>query len=147
MNKKNILLLTITGLVFSILTCGCIERELKIDTTPDGAMVELNDEQIGQTPVTVSFNWYGDYYVRLTKDGYETLSTHRNLKAPWYDHFPFDFFVGVLWPDRIVDSHEWTFELEEKKEITRDELLQKADELQKEMVTGELLNAVEETED
>ncbi len=133
MNKKNILLLCITGLVFVILTSGCIERELKINTAPQGAMVELNDEMIGQSPVTVSFNWYGDYYVRLTKDGYETLNTHKNLKAPWYDHFPFDFFVGVLWPDRIVDSYEWTFELKEKKELTREELIQKAEDMKKEM--------------
>ena len=96
-------------------------------------MVALNDEEIGQTPVTVSFNWYGDYYVRLTKDGYETLNTHKMLKAPWYDHFPFDFVVGVLWPQRIVDSYEWTFELEEKKELTREELLQKAQELQNQL--------------
>ena len=131
--KKNILLSGITGLVFVILTSGCIERELKINTTPQGAMVELNDEQIGQTPVTVSFNWYGDYYVRLTKDGYETLDTHKMLKAPWYDHFPFDFVAGVLWPQRIVDSYEWTFDLKEKKEMTREELLQKAQDLQNQL--------------
>ncbi len=133
MIKKNILLSGITGLIFTILTSGCIERELKINTTPQGAMVALNDEQIGQSPVTVSFNWYGDYYVRLTKEGYETLDTHKMLKAPWYDHFPFDFFVGVLWPQRIVDSYEWTFELTEQKKLTRQELLQKADDLSKEM--------------
>ncbi len=133
MIKKNILLSGITGLIFTILTSGCIERQLKINTTPQGAMVALNDEQIGQSPVTVSFNWYGDYYVRLTKDGYETLNTHKMLKAPWYDHFPFDFFVGVLWPQRIVDSYEWTFKLTEQKELSREELLQKADDLSKEM--------------
>ena len=133
MNKMNILLLGIIGLTFTILTSGCIERELKIDTTPQGAMVTLNDEEIGQTPVAVSFNWYGDYYVRIAKDGYETLNTHKMLKAPWYDHFPFDFFVGVLWPQRIVDSYEWTFELKEKKEMTREELLQKAQEIQKQL--------------
>lgn len=133
MIKKNISLFGITGLLFAILTSGCIERQLKINTTPQGAMVELNDEQIGETPATVSFNWYGDYYVRMAKDGYETLNTHKMLKAPWYDHFPFDFFVGVLWPQRIVDSYEWTFELTEQKKLSREELLQKADDLQKEI--------------
>jgi hypothetical protein len=133
MIKKKILFSGITGLILSILTSGCIERELKINTMPQGAMVALNDEQIGQSPVTVSFNWYGDYYVRLTKDGYETLDTHKMLKAPWYDHFPFDFFVGVLWPQRIVDSYEWTFELTEQKELSREELIQKAEDMKKEM--------------
>ena len=32
MNKMNILLLSTIGLIFTILTSGCIERELKIDT-------------------------------------------------------------------------------------------------------------------
>ena len=133
MNKKNILLLSILGLVFPVLLCGCVERKLTIDTKPQGASVALNDEQIGTSPVTVSFNWYGDYNVRITKDGFETLNTHRMLKGPWYDHFPFDFFAEIVWPQRIVDSYEWTFELKEQKEMTREELLQKAHELQNEM--------------
>jgi hypothetical protein len=121
-----------------ILTCcifaaGCVERRLTIITKPQGAMVELNDEPLGTAPVTTSFNWYGDYRVRLSKDGYETLNTHRPLKAPWYDYFPFDFFAQILYPGRIVDSYEWTFELEPQKEITREDLIQKAEELKKQL--------------
>jgi hypothetical protein len=126
-------LLLCSFMIFFILTSGCIKRELKINSKPQGAMVTLNDEQIGQSPVTVSFNWYGDYYVRLTKDGYETLDTHKMLKEPWYDHFPFDFFVEVVWPFRIVNSYEWTFELAEQKEMSREQLLQKAEELKKQL--------------
>ena len=55
------------------------------------------------------------------------------LKGPWYDHFPFDFFAEVVWPGRIVDSYEWTFDLEEQKEITRDQLIQNAEELKKQL--------------
>jgi len=77
---------------------GCVERRIKVNTSPQGAGVVLNDEQIGTSPVSVAFQWYGDYNVRITKQGYETLVTHRALKAPWYDSFPFDFFVQVLWP-------------------------------------------------
>ncbi|MBN1972676.1 MAG: PEGA domain-containing protein [Sedimentisphaerales bacterium] len=133
MKKYYVLLLGISGIIFSAIFSGCVERELTINTSPQGAMVALNDEQIGQSPVTVSFNWYGDYYVRLNKDGYETLNTHQMLKGPWYDHFPFDFFAEVLWPARIVDSYEWTFELTEKKELNREDLIQKAEELKKEL--------------
>ena len=133
MIKKNILFLGITGLIFSILTCGCVERELTINTKPQGANVVLNDEQIGTSPVTVAFNWYGDYNVRLNKDGYEDLNTHRNLKRPWHDYFPFDFFAEILWPQKIVHSYEWTFDLKEQNEMTRQELLDKAKELEKQM--------------
>ena len=107
---------------------GCVERELTINTEPAGATVILNDEQIGVSPVTVSFNWYGDYNVRITKEGYETLKTHRELKGPWYDAFPFDFFA-MLNPERTVDSYEWSFELVPKRQPSRDRLIQDAEEL------------------
>ncbi len=109
-----------------------MERNLTINTNPQGALVVLNDEEIGASPVTVSFEWYGDYDVRISKEGYETLKTHRNLKAPWYDNFPFDFFAWLN-PERIVDEYEWTFELAPKKEISREELIQNAEELKKQL--------------
>ena len=133
MVKKNILLLSVTGLIFSILLCGCVERELKINTKPEGALVILNDEEIGVSPVTVSFEWYGDYWVRIRKQGFETIDTHKELKGPWYDHFPFDFFAQIVNPNRIVDSYEWTFELSPSQQISRDELIQKAKELKNQL--------------
>ena len=112
---------------------GCVERELTINTTPQGALVSLNDEEIGVSPVKVNFNWYGDYCVRISKEGYETLNTHRKLKGPWYDKFPFDFFAQIVNPNRIVDSYEWMFELSPRRQISRDELIQNARELKKQL--------------
>ena len=108
---------------------GCVERKLTIDTNPRGAIISLNDQQIGESPVTVPFNWYGDFSVRITKDGYETLDTHRKLKAPLHDCPPFDFVAEILYPGRIVDSYEWTFDLSPKQYPTRDKLIQQADAL------------------
>ncbi len=105
---------------------GCVERRLTINTEPQGAMVILNDQQIGESPVTVPFNWYGDYWVRISKDGYETLNTHRKLDAPLHDYLPFDFFAQILYPGHIVDTYEWTFELEPKTFPTREELIEHA---------------------
>jgi len=102
---------------------GCIERRLQVNTSPQGARVILNDEQIGLSPVTTTFLWYGDYTVRITKLGYQTLMTHRALKAPWYDTFPFDFVIQVLWPGRIVDTYEWTFDLKPQIPINREDLI------------------------
>ena len=128
MNKRVLRLLVVVG-ASALLSTGCVERRLTINTEPQGALVLLNDEQIGTSPVTVDFNWYGDYAVRARKEGYETLETHRDLPAPWYDHFPLDFFVQVLYPGRIVDSYEWTFPLEPRQEMTREELIRNADAL------------------
>jgi hypothetical protein len=107
--------------------CGGVQRDLTINTNPPGALVTLNDEEIGLSPVTVSFNWYGDYSVRITKPGFETLNTHRKLKEPWYDGFPFDFIASFCWPARTTDSYEWTFELEPYEAPAREDLLRDAE--------------------
>ena len=133
MQKTNLLRLTVVSLLVGGLFGGCVERKLTINTDPQGASVALNDEEIGQSPVTVSFNWYGDYAVRISKPGFETLKTHRKLKAPWYDRFPFDFFAQVIVPKRIVDSYEWTFKLDEHQAPNRLDLIQNAQKLQKQL--------------
>lgn len=113
----------------AILLTGCVERRLTIVTEPPGAIVTLNDQEIGVSPVTVPFNWYGDYWVRISKDGYETLNTHRKLDAPLHDYPPLDFFAQILYPGRIVDAYEWTFDLSVKEYPTRDELIEQGESL------------------
>ena len=121
-------------LLFCVLlvgAAGCVERKLTINTDPAGAQVFLNDEEIGVSPVTASFNWYGDYNITIRKQGCETLQTHRKLQAPLHDHFPFDFVTQILYPGRIVDSYEWSFDLKPQKEVGRQELIQAAEQLSK----------------
>jgi hypothetical protein len=133
MRKYNVLAVPAVSLFLLAVLAGCVERELTINTAPQGALVALNDEEIGISPVTVNFNWYGDYRVRISKEDYETLNTHRELKGPWYDHFPFDFFAQIVNPNRIVDSYEWTFELSPRRQISPEELIQNARELRNQL--------------
>jgi len=133
MRKKNLTAQMVISLIAAVILGGCVERKLTINTEPQGALVILNDEEIGESPVTVNFNWYGDYWVRIRKEGYETLNTHRDLKGPWYDDFPFDFFTQIISPKRIVDSYEWTFELSPQKQPTREELIQNAEKLKEQL--------------
>jgi len=133
MGRSKLLAVSVVGLTIIVIVSGCVERQLTINTRPQGALVTLNDEEIGTSPVTVSFNWYGDYDVRISKAGYETLKTHRRLKGPWYDDFPFDFFANCLNPNRIVDSYEWTFELKEKQEPERQQLIEDAGQLKQQL--------------
>lgn len=132
MRKQDAFGLLLLCLALSLLPAGCVERKLTVNTEPQGGLVILNDEEIGVSPVTVSFEWYGDYRVRIQKEGYETLKTHRELTAPWYDHFPFDFFA-MLDPKRTVDSYEWTFTLSPQKPPSREELIQNAEELKQQL--------------
>jgi hypothetical protein len=135
MRRCSSFIILILLLFASLLLAGCVERRLTINTQPQGALVVLNDEEIGVSPVTASFEWYGDYWVRISKEGYKTLDTHRKLKAPWYDYFPFDFFAQIIYPRRIVKSYEWTFELAPQKQPTTEELLQNAEKLKEQLFT------------
>ncbi|OHB61314.1 MAG: hypothetical protein A2167_09040 [Planctomycetes bacterium RBG_13_46_10] len=121
------------GLIAGLLINGCVERKLTINTEPQGAIVVLNDEEIGTSPVTTSFEWYGDYAVRISKEGFETLKTHRNLKRPLHDYFPFDLFANCLSPKRTVDAYQWSFTLTPQTQPSREELIQDAQELKKQL--------------
>lgn len=130
MKKSKITILAaLIALTFAM--TGCVERKLTINTNPSGGLVTLNDEEIGVAPVTVPFSWYGDYNVRIAKDGYATLNTHKLLKAPLHDKFPIDFFAQVIWPGRIIDEYEWTFDLTPYQAPDRDKLIQHAQETRK----------------
>lgn len=134
--NKNRTCLKWTGCLFLLsailLTVGCVERRLTIHTEPPDAVVWLNDEEIGTTPVTVGFNWYGDYKVRIEKNGYQILDTHRDLPRPAEDYFPLDFFAEVLWPGTIRRDTAWTFTLHPAENPSARQLIEQADQFKKE---------------
>ncbi len=116
---------------------GCVRRTLTINTEPAGAVVFLNDEEVGSSPVSVDFTWYGDYSVICRKEGYQTLNTNWVVKAPWYQWPAIDFFADVLWPGTIHDQREATFALAEATTPEPDEVLQRAEAMRREAVFEE----------
>ena len=85
-------------------TAGCVEQLLSIDSDPSGAVVTLNDQEVGRTPVTTSFKWYGYYDVNVRKDGFQTIKAKSPVIAPWWQWVPFDLFAELL-PIRLTDQH------------------------------------------
>jgi hypothetical protein len=114
---------------------GCIERELTINTRPQGANVVLNDEEIGTSPVTVSFNWYGTYKVDITKKGYQSINTSKHLERPAEDYFPLDLFADIFSKPGTVRSYNWDFELFAYEPPQRQNVIERADQMQA-MVKG-----------
>lgn len=111
---------------------GCVERRLTIVSDPPGALVTVNNRDIGAAPVDVPsdlFVYDGAYDIVLRKDGYEPLRVRQELQPPWYLRFPFDFFAEVLWPFRIRYYRELTYQLQPPQTISREQLLQSAQEL------------------
>jgi hypothetical protein len=98
-------LLTLTILT---LATGCVERSLTITSSPPGALVYLNEEEIGHSPVKRPFLWYGNYDVTLRQDGYETLKTTQDVKPPLFQIVPFDLFAEIL-PFQYKDDQTFNF--------------------------------------
>ena len=119
-----------------ITTTGCVRRTVTINTDPQGATVNLNDREIGTSPATVEFTWYGDYDVIVRKEGYETLRTHHRLDAPWYQLPIIDFISEALVPFTIHDRHEVAFSLEPRSETNEEQLLDAAAEFRERTLFG-----------
>ena len=92
------------------LLAGCVEQTMKIDSDPPGALVYLNQQEVGRTPVTRDFKWYGDYDVQLRMEGYETLKTHQQVIAPAWNWPPFDLLAELL-PIPLKDRRAYTYTL------------------------------------
>jgi hypothetical protein len=89
--------------------CG-VERTLTVNTEPQGALVYLNGQEFGRTPVTREFTWYGDYDLVIRKDGYETVKGKMPVKAPWWQWIPLDLVAELLpgMKDRRVVAYRLT---------------------------------------
>ena len=109
--KSSILLGTGISLMLLGGGVGCVERMMTIESNPSGALVHMNDLEIGRTPVTRDFTWYGNYDVTVRKEGYQTLKTETNVKAPWWQWVPFDLFAEIL-PIPFKDRQSIAYTLE-----------------------------------
>jgi hypothetical protein len=97
------------------LLTGCIERRIYITSEPPGATVWVNDVESGRTPTSVTFTYFGNYDVRLRKDGYEPLITKGEANPPVYE-FPGPDLVATAVPARVRTDVKWNYVLQPKLE-------------------------------
>ena len=99
------------------LSLGCVERRLVITSDPPGALVFLNDQDAGRTPLEVPFTWYGVYDVRLELEGYQTLHTQQIAERPWWEAPGPDLFAEAS-DERV----EVSWHLEMTPDVPADEV-------------------------
>lgn len=113
---------------------GCLERRIAITSEPTGAMVWLNDVEVGRTPCETAFTYFGDYDVRVRLEGYEPLVERKKARQPVYEYPPLDL-VATAVPAKIETEIKWHFVLNKTLESTQDkdafetDLIQRAREL------------------
>jgi hypothetical protein len=110
---------------------GCVKRTMRITSDPSGALVWVNDREVGRTPIDVGFVHYGTYDVRLIKEGYEPLLTFGEANPPLWDNVPLDLAAELL-PFELRSDVHWHYVLEPTDE-SRTRLIERGEELRAEL--------------
>jgi len=132
----------IAGALLTLLALpACVQRKIRVTSTPPGARVILNDQEIGVTPVDTRFTFYGGYDVQLLLDGYEPVHELRQARAPLHEYPGIDLVATAI-PADIETTIEWHFDLLPIPESTdpdaaREDLLDRAADLRRQARTGD----------
>ena len=119
------------GLAFCACQSGCVQRRMTVRTNPPGALLYVDDYEVGTTPCSASFTYYGTRKVRLVKDGYETLTVMQSIPAPWYEYTPFDFVAENFVPGQIRDQRTLDYQLRPQAIVPSEQLIARAEELRR----------------
>jgi hypothetical protein len=120
------------GLIPMCFSSGCVQRRMTIRSNPPGARVYVDDYDVGITPVSTSFIYYGRRKIQLVKDGYETLTITQPVWPPWYEIPPLDFVSDNLVPGEIRDERCLpVYQLRPQVVVPTDQLLGRAEQLRR----------------
>ncbi len=89
-----------------------MQRLLVVRSQPSGAVVYVNGDEAGVTPLEHPFFFYGTVDLELRSGGYRAAHLEKKLTIPWYQYFPLDFITEFLVPWPVRDVHTVDIELE-----------------------------------
>ena len=115
---------------------GAVRRRVTIRSNPPGALVFIDDQEIGVTPVSTSFIYYGTRKIQLIKDGYETVTVLRTFKPPWYQWAVIDFITENLVRSEFRDERLIEFKLKPLRIKTNKELVDRGNQLRQRVRQG-----------
>ena len=108
---------------------GCVKRRYTLRTDPPGALAIVNGEEIGPTPVSHSFTYYGDRNITFMRDDHQTLSVIQPMDAPWWDNVFTEFISENLVPITLRDEREFSYRLVPSSNPPINDVLGRGDEL------------------
>ncbi len=120
---------TALGIALAGSLAGCVERRYTVRTDPPGALVVVNNEEVGRAPVSRSIVYYGDRDVTLTLDGYQTMRVVQPIKAPWYDNILTEFVTENMIPWTLRDERDFTYKLVPESVPTTGDLMARGENL------------------
>lgn len=118
------------GLAVLLLLClcstGCVRRRMTIRSFPPGAQVFVDAQEIGTTPCSTPYTYYGKRNIMVVKDGYETKTFVHEFTVPWYEYVPLDFINENLNPREIRDESTIDVNLTPQENVPPEKLLDRA---------------------
>jgi hypothetical protein len=102
---------------------------MTIRSNPSGALVFVDDQRIGVTPVSTAFTFYGTRKIQFFKDGFEPQQVMQRFAPPWYQLPVIDFISENLWPAEIRDERFVEVQLAPMKVVPTEQLMGRADAL------------------
>jgi hypothetical protein len=124
--------------VATCLSTGCVRRRLTVRTHPPGAQVFVDDQEIGTTPCSSSFVYYGTRKITLIKDGYRTETLYQKINPPWYQLPPLDFASENLLIREVRDERVVDVQLVPQEIVPQAKLLERANSLRSGAATGQI---------
>ncbi|QDT65459.1 PEGA domain-containing protein [Calycomorphotria hydatis] len=115
------------ALLFSAIGCNSMQRRMTVRTDPPGALLLVDGEEVGYTPASIDFTYYGTREITLIKDGYETMTAMHEFKAPIYQQPGVDFVTDNLLPMKVTDRHDLKYRLQPRTLMPTDQLIDRAD--------------------
>lgn len=130
--------LTVAAGLLLASTMGCVHRRMTIESVPSQALVVVDGEEVGTTPVSVDFTYYGTREIKLIKDGYETRTVEGAVPPPWYQVPPLDFFSDNFAMGQISDRRRLVYQMQPKAtgQAQSQGLLNRAQSLRSEAAVG-----------
>jgi hypothetical protein len=130
-------LLVVCLLALCATQSGCLRRRLTVRTNPPGAQVFIDDQEVGTTPCSTAFIYYGTRKITLIKDGYRTETLYHRVSAPWYEYPPLDFFAENAVPQEIRDERIVDVQLVPQEEVHEGRLRERAENLRDQARVGQ----------
>ncbi len=139
---QQLLAAAIAALLCCALGTGCVQRRMIVRSNPPGAVVFVDNQEIGTTPCATDFIYYGTREITIKKEGFETLTVKQPIPTPWYQYVPLDFVTENLVPGQIRDTRLLEYTLQPTQAVNPQELVGRADTLRRGTHAGPVTPAI-----
>lgn len=136
MLSLRVVLTACLGSLCLVTSSGCVRRRLTVRSNPPGAQVFVDNQEIGTTPCSASFVYYGTRSITVMKDGFRTEKIMQKINPPWYELPPLDFISENLVSRELRDERIVDVQLVPEELVPQEKLLARAQMLRDSARTG-----------